>query len=88
MFTKKIMTKQEKLEMEAFREDVMNKELIARANKAEYERMFYYVGAHEISEKYLELYSKDVAKREEKMEEFRKAQEEAMKQTEDLITND
>ena len=40
-------------QIERFREAVQEKELVARNNKAEYEKMYYHLAAVDLQEKYL-----------------------------------
>jgi len=57
---------------EEFREEVVQSELIARANKAEYERMHYYLLAKEIAPKFLEAIEEQKAEKEKLQADFEK----------------
>ena len=63
----KIKTEQElkKLEQESFRLFVVERELNARANKAEFERMYYYLEARKIEPEYDKQVREDFEKRQE-----------------------
>jgi len=51
--------KQEMDQFEAFRLKVIENELIARFNKSEYDKMYYYMEAKRISPEFLEIARKD-----------------------------
>lgn len=59
-----------KKELEDFRERVVESELIARSNKAEYEKMHYYMLAREIAPKYLEVIEQDKEERAQMQTDF------------------
>lgn len=54
-------------ELENLRAIVQEKELLARLNKAEYDRMDYFIKAHEIEGRFIEVNSE----RQKKYEEFK-----------------
>ena len=59
-----------KKEIEQFREDVLEAELTARHNKAEFEKMHYYLEAKKIAPEFIEELNKDREQKEKQQEEM------------------